>query len=84
MHSCVAEERATVYVCVHMPKKYERERKDVHVCCRKILAAQQKRVFFGTFGYSINTKEPSAKFLPRNRPSVVPEAAPEAAPRALR
>ena len=42
VRACVTEARATVYVCVHMPKECVCERKDVHACCRKKLAAQQR------------------------------------------
>ena len=43
MRACVTEARATVYVCVLMPEECVCERKDVHACCRKKLAAQQGR-----------------------------------------
>ena len=43
MRACVTEARATVYVCVHMPKECVCERKDVRERCRKKLAAQQRR-----------------------------------------
>ena len=51
MRACVTEARATVYVCVHMPKECVCERKDVHACCRKKLTAQQRKtnVHFAEF-----------------------------------
>ena len=51
MRACVTEARATVYVCVHMPKECVCEKKDVHACCRKKLAAQQRKtnVHFAEF-----------------------------------
>ena len=52
VRACVTEARATVYVCVHMPKECVCERKDVHACCRKKLAA---RTLVGGLVWSTST-----------------------------
>ena len=43
-------------VCVHTPKECVCERKDVHACCRKMLAAQQKKtnVHFAELGKALH------------------------------
>ena len=43
VRASVTEARVTVYVCVHMPREWVCERKDVHAYCSKLLAAQQKK-----------------------------------------